>query len=367
MRRAAWIALLVLAVVAVALTLNTITTNNETKTAEATADGGEILELSSGAVQVAETPAETGKPGAPIVLIHGYAASLHWWDAMVPFLAKDHRVIAIDLLGHGGSEKPSSGYDMEDQAAIVAEALSQLRVQGAVVVGHSMGGSVATALATQSSELVDRVVIVDSGPDNENFGPGLPLLAKLAYAPVLGQLLNRITPDSAIKDSFEEAFAPGYDIESGFDDPDQVVDDLNAMTYTSFKESRDASDDYTEEVPLHERLRDAAVPVMAIFGSEDQIVTADLAIPAYQEIPGVRVAEIEEAGHSPHVETPEETARLILEFAADAGDEVLAPPPEGGDDLGARPGGAGSKKGAGKERNAKKGAEKGGEKKRGGD
>jgi pimeloyl-ACP methyl ester carboxylesterase len=210
MRRAVWIVLAILAVVAVALTLNTITTNNETKTAEATADGAEILELSSGAVQVVETQAETNKPGAPIVLIHGYASSLHWWDSMVPLLAEDHRVIAIDLLGHGGSEKPSSGYEMEDQAAIVAEALNRLRVQGAVVVGHSMGGSVATALATQSSELVDRVVIVDSGPDTENYGPGPPFLAKLAYVPVIGQLLNRITPDSAIKSSFEEAFAPGY-------------------------------------------------------------------------------------------------------------------------------------------------------------
>ena len=67
---------------------------------------------------------------------------------------------------------------------------------------------------------------------------------------------------------------------------------------------------------------------MAIFGAEDQIVDADESLAAYAEIPGARTATIEEAGHSPHVETPEETARLILEFAADAGDEVLAPAPE---------------------------------------
>jgi pimeloyl-ACP methyl ester carboxylesterase len=355
-----WIVLAVLALVAVALTLNTITTNNETKAAETTAGGGQILELSSGDVQVAETPAQTEKPGAPIVLIHGYAASLHWWDSMVQLLSEDHRVITIDLLGHGGSEKPSSGYEMENQAAIVAEALNQLRVQGAVIVGHSMGGSVATALAEQSSELVDRVVIVDSGPDTENYGPGLPFLAKLAYTPVIGQLLNRITPDSAIKSSYEEAFAPGYDIDSGFENPDQVVDDLRAMTYTSFKESRDANVDYTEDVPLHERLSDAAVPVMVIFGSEDQIITADEAIPAYEEIPGARIAEIDDAGHSPQVEKPEETAQLILEFAADAGDEVLAPPPDtgagpgaGGDQAGDEKGGRKNEKIKGKGRKAR--------------
>ena len=67
---------------------------------------------------------------------------------------------------------------------------------------------------------------------------------------------------------------------------------------------------------------------MVIFGAEDQIFDADEAIAAYEEIPGVRTATIEGAGHSPQVETPEKLAPLILEFAADAGDEVLAPAPE---------------------------------------
>jgi pimeloyl-ACP methyl ester carboxylesterase len=344
MKRVVWILIALLVVIAVALTLNTITTNNETEAAQITAEGAEILELSSGDVQVVETPAQADKPGAPIVLIHGYAASVHWWDAMIPLLSKDHRVIAIDLLGHGGSEKPSSGYGMEDQAGLLAEALNRLRVQGGVVVGHSMGGSVATALATQSSELVDRVVVINSGPNTEDFGPGLPFIAKLSYLPVIGQLLHRISPDSAVKSGYEEAFAPGYDMEGGFENPDQVVEDYESMTYTSFAESRDAVDEYTEESPLDERLTDAAVPVMVIFGAEDQIVYADEAIAAYEEIPGARTATIEEAGHSPHVETPEDTARLILEFAADAGDEVLAPAPEseaeaaGGGDQGEKSG-----------------------------
>src|SRR5687767_1795079 len=118
MKPAAWIAVAILALVAVALAANTITVSNETKGAEVTAENGEILELSGGDVQVVETPAKTDKPGAPIVLIHGYAASLHWWDSMVPLLSENHRVIAIDLLGHGGSEKPAGGYEMENQASL---------------------------------------------------------------------------------------------------------------------------------------------------------------------------------------------------------------------------------------------------------
>jgi pimeloyl-ACP methyl ester carboxylesterase len=331
------IVIAVVVVIAVALTLNTITVNNETKAAGVNAEGGQILNLSSGDVQVVETEAQSDKPGAPIVLLHCYACSLHWWDSMVPLLSKDHRVITVDLLGFGGSEKPSGGYSMEDQAGLVAEALSQLQVQGAVVVGHSMGAAVATALAEQSSELVDRVVNIDQVPDS-SYGD-FPFLAKLGYVPVLGQLLNRVIPDSAVKDTYEDAFAPGYDISSGFENDDQVVDDFNAMTYTSYKDSAQAEDDYTDEVPLDERLKDAAVPLLVIFGAEDQIAKDPTeALAAFEDVPGARTATIDDAGHSPNVEQPEQTADLVLEFAADAGDEVLAPAPES-------PAGGGSKQG----------------------
>lgn len=341
-----WKIVIVLVIaLAVLLTLNTITANNETKGAETTADGAQILELSGGDVQVVETPAETEKPGAPIVLIHCYACSLHWWDSMVPLLAEDHRVITVDLLGHGGSEKPSSGYAIEDQAGLVAEALNELEVQGAVVVGHSLGGAVATSLAEQSSELVDRVVIVDTAPDTSYID--LPLEARLGYVPVIGQLLNRAIPDSFVKRAYEEAFAPDYDIDDAFENPDQVLDDFEAMTYTSYDESSSAFNDYTDEIPLDERMRDAAVPLLAIYGAEEQVVVDDEeALAAYGEVPGARTATVEDAGHSPNLEQPEETAELILEFAADAGDEVLpAPEAEGG---GAKGGGDGKRREKGK-------------------
>jgi pimeloyl-ACP methyl ester carboxylesterase len=341
-----WKIVIVLVIaLAVLLTLNTITVNNETKGAETTAEGAQILELSGGDVQVVETPAETEKPGAPIVLIHCYACSLHWWDSMVPLLAEDHRVITVDLLGHGGSEKPSSGYAIQDQAGLLAAALNELDVQGAVVVGHSLGGAVATSLAEQSSELVDRVVIVDTAPDTSYIN--LPLEARLGYVPVIGQLLNRAIPDSFVKRAYEEAFAPDYDIDDGFENPDQVLDDFEAMTYTSYDESSSAFNDYTDEIPLDERMRDAAVPLLAIYGAEEQVVVDDEeALAAYGEVPGARTATVEDAGHSPNVEQPEETAELILEFAADAGDEVLAAPEaEGG---GAEGGGDGKQREKGK-------------------
>jgi pimeloyl-ACP methyl ester carboxylesterase len=303
---------------AILLAVNTIVLDQQTKAAGVTVSGGRILDLPGGAVQVVEQgPTVTRRGSAtrpPIVLLHCFGCSLHWWDRMVPLLAKRHRVIRIDLLGFGGSEKPRSGYSMEDQARLVALTLGRLEVQGAIVVGHSMGFDVATALASESSELVDRLVDIDDAPD-PSFG-GLPFLAQLTFTPVIGQALRRIAPDFAIEDGYESAFAPGYDLG---DFSDQVVDDFRAMTYTSYDRSPAESDDYGNELPLDQRVRDAAVPLLVIFGEHDQLYDdPGAAAEAYGDVPGARITVIPGAGHSPNVEKPGLTSRLILRFAAGA-------------------------------------------------
>jgi pimeloyl-ACP methyl ester carboxylesterase len=320
----------VVVVLAALLILNTIAVDNETKGAETTIDGGRLITLSQGEIQVYEEEPEKRRVAAdarrspPIVLLHCYGCSLHWWDRMAPVLAERHRVIRIDLLGFGGSEKPAGGYSLPEQAAVVASALNRLEVEGAVVVGHSMGGSIATALAEQSSELVDRAVIIGAAPD-PSYGD-LGFLARLAHTPVIGQALWRLSPDFAVEDEYAQAFASGYEISSGFPNPDQVLDDYRAMTYTSFDRTHSEIDAYTEEAPLNERMARAAVPLMAIFGTEDQIVDAERALEAYGGVPGAVTAELPGAGHSPNVEKPERTARLVLEFAAGAGGLEEHPP-----------------------------------------
>jgi pimeloyl-ACP methyl ester carboxylesterase len=297
----------------VLLVINMVVVNGETKDAEATIDGGRVLNLPGGDVQALE---EGAGAGTPIVLLHCYSCSLHWWDELAPILATRHRVIRIDLLGFGGSQKPATGYAIEDQAGLVAGALDQLDVQGAVVVGHSMGFSVAVALADRATQLVDRLVNIDEGPTEDSCS--LPFIAKLGYTPVLGQAMWRLTPSFAIKDGYADAFAPGFDLADGFPNPDQVVDDYRAMTYTSYKDSADEASAYTEEASLDQRLRQIPVPLLSIFGTEDQICEPGASQAAYATIPGAQLEEIAGAGHSPNVEQPEQTARLIERFAANA-------------------------------------------------
>ncbi len=318
MRRGWKILLALVVVIAALLAVNTVVVDGETKPAEVNVEGGKIMKLNSVDLQVVDRPATgPGPEGAPIVLLHCYACSMSWWQDVVPALNRNHRVITFDLIGFGGSEKPGSGYSIDDQARAVAEAMNQMGVQAAVVVGHSMGGLVATALAQNSSQLVDRVAVIGTASSISE-DAALPFTARLSYTPVLGEAIWRLKPASLVKNSYGEAFAPGFDYEAAFDNPDQVLDDTEAMTFTSFKEASQESADYTDEATVAARITDAAVPFMAILGDEDQIVDTDPTAAAYQSVPGAEVNVLPGVGHSAELEEPAKTVGLIEKFSRDA-------------------------------------------------
>jgi pimeloyl-ACP methyl ester carboxylesterase len=240
------------------------------------------------------------------VLLHCFTCSSAWWEAINRELITDHRVIRIDLLGHGGSEKPKEGYSMENQARLVAQALDELGVRRATVAGHSMGGAVATALAERAPNRVARVVIVDTNPTTDT--GELPLVARIGFWPVIGEAASRIVPDFMVESQLGEAFAPG------FDTPDYALDDFRELTYSAYKKSASAGGDFREEKSLTRRLAAARRPVLAVFGSEDQIVDVDGSLAEYRKVPRAEVHELRGVGHSPPVEKPGELVRLIRAF-----------------------------------------------------
>jgi len=297
----------VVVALAALLAINALVVDGKTESARVTVPGGRILAFPDGDMQVVE-----GGPrdGAPIVLIHCFSCALDWWDGVRPALERRHRVVAVDLLGHGGSEKPGSGYTPENQAKLVAEALRRLRVYGAEVVGHSLGGAVSVALAEGAPRLVNRVAIIDMPPDN-SYGD-LGFIAGLAFKPILGEALWTIKPDFSIRDGLEVAFAPGFDV------PDAFVDDVKRLTYTAYDESPTGNDDFLAEESLDRRMRATGKPLMVLMGAEEQIVN-DPARALHQYAtgdPGAQTHLIAGSGHSPNVEKPAETARLILEFGS---------------------------------------------------
>jgi pimeloyl-ACP methyl ester carboxylesterase len=323
-RRALRIALIAIVVLIALLIVNWRVLDSQTRPAEVNAAGGKLVEVNGVTLQYTDQAAtKPGAEGEPIVLLHCFTCSGRWWDPIIPLLSEHHRIITFDLLGHGGSEKPGSGYEIESQSAAIAAAMNELGVRQATVVGHSLGGLVATSLAEQSSDLVDRVVLIATPAESgESKGP---FLAGLATTPVIGEALWRLKLPSMIRSQYSSFFKPGTDVSDVFDDSERVVDDLRNMTYDAYSKTSSASDDFLDGGSVPSRLTTTGVPVLAIDGADDQILDSSELLEKYEAIPGARVVPIDDAGHSPNVEQPEETATAIVDFA-DAGGAVEPPP-----------------------------------------
>ncbi|HEX4431556.1 MAG TPA: alpha/beta hydrolase [Frankiaceae bacterium] len=101
--------------------------------------------------------------GPPMLFVHGFSCDSHDWSWQLPHFVGRHRVIAVDIRGHGSSSAPDSGYETRQFAADIAGLLEQLNTGPVVAVGHSLGGGIVSALAVEHPALVKGVVSVDPG------------------------------------------------------------------------------------------------------------------------------------------------------------------------------------------------------------
>ncbi|MBL7501170.1 alpha/beta hydrolase [Frankia sp. CNm7] len=148
-----------------------------------------------GDVRLFYTDEGAGDP--PLLLVHGYSADSHDWSWQLPHLVANHRVIAVDLRGHGRSSVPQAGYTAAQFVADLVGLLDGLSVDRVVAFGHSMGGIVASGLAVEHPDRVAAVVAVDPAyllPDETADGirPLLDLLAETDPAPIIQQLIGRM-------------------------------------------------------------------------------------------------------------------------------------------------------------------------------
>lgn len=116
-----------------------------------------------------------GDSGHPtLVLVHGGGANRSWWYGMIPDLVADHRLLAVDLSGHGDSDHRPFGYSPELWAKEIVGVLDAEGHESATIVGHSMGGFVTTYLCSLWPGRVKRAVLIDSGlrePDSAGATP----------------------------------------------------------------------------------------------------------------------------------------------------------------------------------------------------
>src|SRR5215471_10196292 len=111
---------------------------------------------------VALTYEEAGSGDPPILLVHGWCCDHTCFAPQFAHFRHQHRVVAVDLRGHGQSDKPAQDYTMALFADDLAWLCGQLEVKKSVVIGHSMGGLIATQLAAQSPDLPSAIIAVDT-------------------------------------------------------------------------------------------------------------------------------------------------------------------------------------------------------------
>lgn len=257
------------------------------------------LSLDDGDIYVCQD----GPRDAPaLLLIHGSASSTRSWNPMVPLLTKSHRVVRIDLLGHGRSAKPADrSYAIPDQARRVGVALDRLGVEHAVVVGHSSGGVVATAVAEQRPDLVTALALVNTGPGLDAFIATESAAIDLSQWPPTDEQLRQFASTG-----FSRA---GYKI------PEELLDDVRGMTHHSLTTTMRATRSYLEQQALPDRLTVLGKPLLVIFGEDDRRWRSSSASD-YRAVPGARVELLPGLGHSPLLEDPPRTATSLLAFTA---------------------------------------------------
>jgi pimeloyl-ACP methyl ester carboxylesterase len=256
--------------------------------------------------------------GPPLLLIHGIAEAAWAWEVVIPALARRHRVIAPDLLGHGRSAKPRGDYSLGNQATLMRDLMISLDIERATLVGHSLGGGITMQFAYQYPERCERMVLIASGGLGRDVTfllrslglPGADLVAPLFLSTTTrGVLLGaaRWLGRRGLKASAgQRAMWRSY---AGLTEP--------ATRAAFIATVRAVIDQRGQRVSALERLYLAqSMPTLLIWGEKDRVIPVAHARAAQAEMPGSRLEVISDAGHFVQLERPQQVAELILDFLA---------------------------------------------------
>lgn len=254
-----------------------------------------------------------------MLLLHGGgidSASFSYKYAIEP-LARTHRVFAPDWPGYGESDKPDIEYTIEFYVDFLGHLIEALELEGASLVGISMGGGVALGFALRSPHRVEKLVLVDS----YGLGSEVPL-GRLGYLLVRAPLLNRMMW-ALLRRSREMVRWSLYN----------VVYDRRAVTEEMIEESRELYNRpgagrafrsfMRNEVGwsgLHtnfaERLHEIKPPTLIVHGEHDRVVPIAWARRAYERIPYSELRVLSGCGHITPRECPKEFNRIVEQFLA---------------------------------------------------
>lgn len=251
--------------------------------------------------------------GEPVILVHGFPASSHLWHGVVREMPAGHRLVVLDLLGFGRSDRPLAG----DPASLSAVAhagrvralMDELRIERACVVGHAMGGAVAQSLALMWPERVSRLCLLNSVAFSAWPRRAARMARALCAIPALGPALGAPLLAGFVHSSLLAGFA---DRERGRRSLDQYLHPFTSRLgvdtlVTQLRAMRDAS-----VPPLAERLGAIRQPTAIVWGGRDPFLAPAVGERLRAAIPGASFDVIPDARHFSPEDAPDRVAAAIV-------------------------------------------------------
>lgn len=242
---------------------------------------------------------ESGDPhGIPVILLHGLTDSWHSYETVIPHLSTN-RVFALTFRGHGNSDKPVDDYEVKTLAADVSEFMEKINLNSAVVVGFSMGGSVAQKFVIDYPQKTLGLVLIGS------FASFTDQPAMLEFKKVIDQLSDPVDP-KFITD-FQRGTIAGYVPDRFFktvcSESAKVPARVWKSVTTSFMKAS-----YLDE------LRKTTKPVLVLWGDKDYLSPEAHQHMFAEQIPGAKLIIYRSAGHALHWEQPIRFAEDLRTF-----------------------------------------------------
>jgi pimeloyl-ACP methyl ester carboxylesterase len=245
--------------------------------------------------------------GPPIVLLHGSNSSLFTWEGWADALAPTHRVVTLDLPGHGlTGPDPKERYSPAEMAEVIDAFASAIGLTHFAIGGNSMGGNVSWHYALAHPDRVDNLILVDAAGLSRR-EPRPPAL-RIAAAPVIGRIVRWETPRFAVAKSVRDVYG----------DPSKVTDALIDRYYDLLL--RDGNRAATRERlsrkddSLSARISEIRAPTLVLWGTEDRWILPKYGEQFRDRIPGARLVRLPGLGHVPMEEDPAASVAPVLGF-----------------------------------------------------
>lgn len=253
--------------------------------------------------------------GDPILCLHGLGANLYSWRHFIAPFSKNNRLILIDFKGSGKSPKPlDTAYSIHDKADEVYNLILEEDLRNLTLVGNSLGGGIALLVALRLTQedpgRLSKLVLIDSAGAKQMLPIHLRLLRSF-----LGTAILYLTPPS---------IAARMTLRMCYHDRKKVTKaDVTAYAapfvsrearHALLQTARQCVPPNTEE--LISELSRITVPTFILWGREDKVIPIEVGESLHQLIPNSKLEVLEECGHIPQEEKPEETVALISEFLA---------------------------------------------------